>query len=72
MVAFRETTDLERAQAWLRAHLGAIKDGGLWEIPRAATIYQIDHGAKTLERVVGDGDPATEQVARTIGWSIGK
>ena len=72
MVAFRETTDLERAQAWLRGHLDAIKDGGSWAIPRAATVYRIEHETKTLARIAGDGDPATEQVARTIGWSIGE
>jgi len=62
--------DSEDAREWLRWFLGMIADGGLWQIPRADTVYQILHGNKTMKRVSGGGDRDTEKVAKAIGWSV--
>lgn len=60
---------LERAQDWFLRLVSAMRDGAVWYIPRAKTIYVARKNAKTLVRT-GPGDEATEYVAKTLGWKI--
>lgn len=62
---------MSEAGAWLEGHLGQIKNGGVWIIPRAKnTVYRIDHERHAMVRVEGPGDPATEKVLAHIGWKL--
>lgn len=61
---------MAQAKEWLMEFLGQIKDGGHWAIPRANSIYRIDHARQVAVRIEGEGDKATEEVLAAIGWTV--
>ena len=61
---------MDRAKLWMAEFLESVKDGGHWAIPRANSIYRIDHARKAAVRVAGAGDKATEEVLAAIGWMV--
>jgi hypothetical protein len=61
---------MDQAKAWMVDFLASVKEGGHWAIPRAKSIYRIDHARKAAVRVAGDGDKATEEVLAAIGWTV--
>lgn len=65
-----EPDGLHNAQLWFKGHVGTIKEGGVWVIPRAHSTYRIHHTAKVLQLTDGSGDMPTHRVAVSLGWSI--
>jgi|LakMenEpi03Aug12_release.lakeMendotaPanAssembly.Ray.scaffolds.fasta_scaffold1237927_3 hypothetical protein len=59
---------------WCQRLVAAIKDGGVWGIPRSGLIFRIDHKNKQL--VLTDGRKededfvATKHVFSFIGWDV--
>jgi hypothetical protein len=56
--------------AWTRQCFSLLKEGGVWAIPRSATIYQVYNSTKTVIRTAGPGDSAVETVIREMGWTL--
>ena len=61
---------MAQAKEWLGDFLSRFKEGGVWGIPRANSIYRIEGSRKTAVRIEGEGDKATEEVLAAIGWTI--
>jgi len=61
---------MAQAKEWMEKFLPRFKEGGVWGIPRAGSIYRIEGSRKTVVRVEGEGDKATEEVLAAIGWTI--
>lgn len=78
MVAFTKKEDefgqvpmkMSEAGAWLEGHLAKINERGHWAIPRSRSIYRIERERRTMVRVEGPGDEATEKVLAHIGWKL--
>ncbi len=77
MVAFNHDQKPEEpVLEWCRELVRAMKDGGVWGIPRSGTVFQMDQKNKRLIcRSLGpdndDGDfLATQRVFAHIGWDV--
>ena len=78
MVAFHNPVEKppEPVLEWCRELVRAMKDGGVWGIPRSGTVFQIDQKNKRLIcRSLGpDGDDgdflATQHVFSYIDWDV--
>jgi len=58
------------AKRWTLGMLSMIRDGGAWAVPRNASVYIVDHKAKTLTRSGMKPDPSINKVAAAIGWRV--
>lgn len=60
--------------AWCRNLVDAIRDGGVWGIPRSGLVFRIDHKNKQLVLTSGreadDDFLATQHVFSYIGWDV--
>ena len=61
---------MAQAKEWMEGFLPRFKEGGVWGIPRADSIYRIEGSRKTAVRIEGEGDKATEEVLAAIGWTV--
>jgi len=61
---------LKRAIAWQTAHVGLVKDGGMWAIPRSLTLIKILHSTKTAVFIGGTHqEPDIVKVFKAMGWN---
>lgn len=61
---------MDQAKAWMVDFLASVKEGGHWAIPRAGSVYRLEHSRKAAVREQGKGDKATEEVLASIGWVV--
>jgi hypothetical protein len=61
---------MANAKRWTLATLSMVRDGGVWAVPRTASVYVVDHKAKTLTRSGMKPDPSINKVAAAIGWRV--
>lgn len=61
---------MANAKKWMAETLSLIRDGGVWGIPRAGSIYEIWKSKQLVRRIVGEGDKPTEIVLAEMGWKV--
>lgn len=60
---------LANAVKWTNHVFSLIVDGGRWIVPRSMSAYEINHGTKTVRRVLGAfPEPIIERVIKAAGW----
>jgi hypothetical protein len=65
-----DPVEFEMAKLWTRAFLLSMRDGGIWIVPRSASIYVIDRGHKKLIKLTGRDEPSIELIITAIGWTV--
>jgi|PlaIllAssembly_1097288.scaffolds.fasta_scaffold249197_2 hypothetical protein len=59
--------------AWTQNLIDKMKDGGIWGIPRASSVWRFDKTNKVMVQIYGDADEPDNEALRIIcpliGWT---
>ena len=62
---------MANAQKWMKLHIGFLKDGAVWFIPRSRSAYRINKGSLVAELMPEfTPDESTEKVFKAMGWTV--
>jgi hypothetical protein len=77
MIRLREATEErepEHVLDWCRNLVAALRDGGVWGIPRSGIVFRVDKKNQQLILTTGEPDDedflATKRVFKQIGWRV--
>lgn len=62
---------MNRAVEWTRNLFESLKDGGIWVVPRSATIVTVFKSKRQVNITPGPlHDGSIEQVVKAMGWTV--